>query len=367
MDEETGGRDERELADALNEVDRLRDSGQELKAQRACQQLLVQHPTSALLHEKMGDILYHRELWQDAAEWYELSSQLSETPEIVSKTENAKSRAREARLGGLEPEGTSRPTLARRRVLLLLLGVAAIITVVVMVFVVTRLLRGPQAQTLATEEEGVVTGEAPRGFSLTGPHVARGVTRPSPRAPGAPAQQAHENPQRHWSAEEPPPRPRRTSSGGGTTVVEGLMEPITDVDRAVISAVSSLNWGEGREMVGRVAAMVDPYTGYAFISVSIPADLPEGDLLEQVVRQAHRICLAAIRANENIRYITIRMLRTVGKQRVTAFRGNTSRPALEKYRSSDVSFDALWNRVFKSVWWNPQVGGSMPVESGATP
>ena len=120
-------------------------------------------------------------------------------------------------------------------------------------------------------------------------------------------------------------------------------------------------------MVGRVAAMVDPYTGYTLVSVSIPADVPEGDLLEQVVRQAHRICLAVIRANENIRYITIRMVKSVGKQRVTVFRGNTSRAALEKYRGSDVSFDALWSHVFKSVWWNPQVAGNMPVQSDATP
>jgi len=110
--------------------------------------------------------------------------------------------------------------------------------------------------------------------------------------------------------------------------------------------------------------MVFPHTGYAVISVTIPRSLPEGDLLERVVRQAHRVCLTAIRAEEGIRAITIRMLKPPSGSRhpVIAFSGNTDRKTLQQYRDSNLEFGVLWDHVFESVWWNPRVGGSMPVE-----
>ena len=100
MAEEEGGQQERELEDGLGQVAELIEKGQHADAQRACRELLGAHPTSAAVHEKMGDILHHRELWQDAAEWYDLAAQLADTPGLQAKISVAESRAKEARLGG---------------------------------------------------------------------------------------------------------------------------------------------------------------------------------------------------------------------------------------------------------------------------
>jgi len=364
MAEEEGGQQERELEDALGQVDELIEKGQHADAQRACRELLGAHPTSAAVHEKMGDILHHRELWQDAAEWYDLAAQLADTPGLQAKISVAESRAKEARLGGPEPEELAARAAARQRTLLLLLGLAAVLTAVVAVVVAIRLVRGPkvEAPLAVTTTPAAVAG--PRTSRLTGPHAARGI-RSSPRAPGR-ATRAQENPEQHWAAEEAPPRPPQTLSRG--TAMQEIADPVTDMDERVIAAVSSLTWRGAGDLKGRVAAMVFPYTGYAVISVTIPGGVPEGNLFERVVRQAHRICLTAVRAEEGIRYVTIRMLKTIGssKEPVTAFQGNTTRKVLQQYPDSSAPFDVLWSKVFASVWWNPQVGGGLPVGSDAT-
>jgi len=323
----------RELVEALEDIDQFIASGQHSRAQRACRGLLGRFPTSASVHERMGDVLYARELWQDAAEWYALAAQLAETEKVRAKLADAERRAKEARLGGGDTYELAHVAARRHRRLLLLLGAAAVITVTVLVFVIVRVAGGPEAESPVTDAETVATGEAPSVLGFTGPRVARGI-KSSPRAPGpgAAAAGAHENPRKHWAAQEAPPRPSQPPRSSEVTLIQSLSQPLTAEDRVVVSTVASRNWGEGRDLNGRVSAMVDPYTGFAFISVTVPDDLPQSHLIEEVVRQAHRVCLAAIRANESIKYITIRMVKNLGgKEAVTAFRGNTSRAALEKY------------------------------------
>lgn len=365
MGEAPEGRQERELAEAFSEVDDLIAEGQYTRAQAVCRKLLAQNPTSAAVHEKMGDVLYRRALWQDAAEWYELSAQLSETPALRAKIADSTRRAKEARLGGPEPEEIAARAAQRQRVVLRLLGMAAFVTTAVAVVVAVRLLTLRRAEAPPVSPEPQAAAPVARSTSLSGPPAKR-VARPSPSAPGR-AAGAEENPERHWAAVEAPPRPRREQAP--TTVIEDIAGPVTEADRAVISAVSSLTWGEGTDLRGRVAAQVDPYSGFAMISVTVPRSVPGGNLLERVVRQAHRVCLTAIRTEESIKYITIRMLRSVGGSRapVLAFRGNTTRKVLEQYRDTNVKFEILWDEVFGTVRWNPEVSGGSPVETEEAP
>jgi hypothetical protein len=365
MAEAPQGRQERELADAFRDVDDLMAEGQYTRAQAVCRKLLAQNPTSAAVHEKMGDVLHRRALWQDAAEWYQLSAQLSETPEVRAKIADATRRAREARLGGPEPEEIAARTAQRQRVVLRLLGMAAFVTMTVAVVVAVRLLTLRRAEAPPVSPEAQAAAPVTRSTSLSGPPTKR-PARPSPSAPRG-AGGAEENPERHWAAVEAPPRPLRRQAP--TTVIEDIAGPVTEADRAVISAVSSLTWGEGTDLRGRVAAQVDPYSGFAMITVTIPRSVPAGTLLERVVRQAHRVCLTAIRTDESIKSITIRVLRSVSGSRspVLAFRGNTSREVLEQYRDSNVKFEILWEKVFRTVRWNPEISGGAPVETEEAP
>ncbi len=345
----------------LREIDRLINEENLVAAQATCKKLLKEHPTSAAAHEKMGDILFERELWEDAAEWYDLAIRLAETPELRAKRSEANQRAREARTGGPVPAPVEDD--GRRR--LAWLGVAAAVMLVVVVLVVIGIVRSRSGETPEDVAVNRPQGEVAEVTSpgLTGPSTVRGTRNAPTPSPGRAAEvpRARENPERHWAAVQMPRRaPRRTISRARSTVE--LSGPFTDHDRAVINAVSSLTWGDDRAMTGDVHAMVDPFTGYAVVRVLVPESLPTDGLIEQVVRQAYRIAQTAVNADEVISAVTIQMVATAPSgERIVAFRGNTSRKALAQVDEERPSFTMLWTQIFRDVRWNPLMAGEMPV------
>ncbi len=352
----------------LRNIDRLIAEGDLMAAQAACRSLLQQYPTSAEVHEKMGDIMYRRELWEDAVAWYDLASQLAETPELTGKLAEARKRMRHARTGP-EPELVDDTGSGRK---LVWLGIGTAVMALVVIAIIAGLFGGPgeRGQTSTTPVVSDVSEGAPtRAPALTGPspvrsaHAAPAVGR-TPAATGG----AQEVASGHWSAQPLPPQraPRRViSSRSGR---ETTTEPLTDHDRAVIEAVSSLTWGDERSMSGRVSAMVDPYTGYAVVRATIPRSLPSAGLVEAAVKQAYRIALATIQADEVVKTMTIQLVRvTPSGERVLAFRGNTTRTALRGLGNQAPDFSTLWNEIFKTVWWNPQADGALPTGFDNTP
>ncbi|MGC9319953.1 MAG: tetratricopeptide repeat protein [Armatimonadota bacterium] len=356
MSESTGGS---EVQADLRGIDHLIRDGNLRAAQRACKQLLQRHPTSAAAHEKMGDIMYRRELWEDSAEWYDLAIQLADTPELRAKLEDTQEQAREARTGP-EPELAEEAEAGRRRLIWLAVGAVAMVVVVILVIVGLAARRvdvePPTMPRVATAESGRPAGSP----GLTAPSTVRGTRSvPAPRRGEVEIPTARENPQQHWAAQEAPRRaPRRPIS---RTRQEEISEPVTDHDRAVIDAVSSLTWDDDRPMTGKIMAMVDPYTGYAVVRATVPQSLPRGHMVERVVRQAYRVALAAIRADEVIETLTVQMVVTAPNgEHVVLFRGNTDRKTLRTVGEGRPNFATLWNDIFKTTRWNPQVGGAIP-------
>lgn len=356
----------------LRQIDRLIDEGELERAQIIAKSLLQKHPTSAAAHEKMGDVTRARELWEDAVEWYDLARQLHDSPDISRKLAEAKRSMQAARKGGPQPELVEDTGQGR----LLWIGIGAAILTLVVVLIVIGF-----AQTRRAEEEQraqvdvIPPAAAPQSPGLTSPGTVRS-TRTEPPTFGSggavtraePATEARERPAEHWAATPVTGRaPRREISTRrtSTTRQEAAAEPITDHDQAVVGAVSSLTWGN-RPMTGRVSAMVDPYTGYAMVRVTIPAALESTRMLEEVVSQAYRVAQATIGSDEVINTITVQMIRvTPTGERVVAFRGNTSRETLEAYSDrATPDFDTLWNRLFKTVWWNP-TGEEAPPEAAS--
>lgn len=350
----------------LKQVDELIGEGDLVAAQRMCKRLLQQHPTNAGVHEKMGDVMRRRELWEDAAEWYDLAAQLHETEGLKAKRADVLQRARETRRSGPEPHLVEDADSPRR--LMLWLGIAAAAMLLVAVGVIWSIARGGGDEgagfTRVADGDGPVT----RSPGLTAPSPVRGTrSAPAPSQGTQSIPSARANPDQHWSAGQMPRRaPRRAvSSRSSTGISASSTSPVTDHDQAVVNAVSSLTWGDNQQLTGRVQAMVDPYSEYAMISVTIPRAIPENTMVETVVRQAWRVALAAIQADEVINTMTIRMIHVAEDgERVVAFRGNTKRVALQALAVDRPDLATLWTRVFATAWWNPQVGGDLPTVAG---
>lgn len=353
------------MAEDLQAIESLMATGALRAAQDECKRFLQQHPTHAAAHELMGDILYARQLWEEAAQWYDLALQLAKSEKLRIKRADAYQRARQARRGP-EPtlvDDTESPSR------MIWLAVAAAAMLLVIVIVIASIAGGRDAertaQTLA--DDSLPPARSP---ALTRPSRVRGsgqTDAPTPSRPPAATSrqrpQAQELSEEHWAAEPldriPPRRPISRSPDAQRTP-----EPFTDHDEAVIRAVSSLSWDANRPMTGQVSAMVDPFTGYAVVRVLVPRGLVSEDLQVTVVRQAYRVAVSVFQANEIITAMTVQMVRdTDTGERVLLFRGNTTRRALQRVETRSPDFDLLWNHVFTAVRWNPLAG---PEASGVT-
>lgn len=369
MAEQTPDRGRVALAEDLKRIDGLIAAGEHTAATSACQESLQRHPTSATLHEKMGDTLSARQLWDDAAEWYDLARQLHATPELEEKIADARRRARQARQGGVEEE----PRRASPVVLLVGLGLAAVLTVVLAVVLVSGWLRARSAEAPTSAEQivGEFTPSAGNAAAAAGgmPRSVRG----SPAAPGggrATAPAAREIPGGHWGAV--PPAERAPMRDPESTRIEALRDPVTDHDRLVINAVSSLTWGDDRPLTGRVDAMVDEFQGYAVIRVTVPPTASASSLSSQIVTMAYRVGLTAVRADEAISAVTVQMVRARssegGAVMEIIWRGNASRRNLEQFGGSAEDVEGLLTQVFAAVRWSSDLRPSpSPYGDGGQP
>ncbi len=362
----------------LQEVESLIEEGDLARAQVLCKQLLQKHPTNAQAHEKMGDIMRKRYMWEEAAEWYNLAAQLQDSEALRAKRADVLQRAKESRRGGVEPHLVDEDTTSR---LTLWIGLGAAAMLLVIAAIAFSIFGGEEEpEQIVVDPGGIGAIDAPGGSgipSLTPPSPVRGSQTPSGGGVtgGAGGAAAGANggagsraiPGGQWRAQDLPRSPQQRAPRRPVTTrsTSGISpespEPRTDHDQAVISAISSLTWGDNRPMTGRVDAMVDPFSGYAMISVLIPEAMEERGLVEAVVRQAWRAARAAVQADEVINSLTIRMVRVSEEgERVVAFRGNTTRNMLQAVQTDRPDMEMLWNNIFAGVWWNPDAGGTPP-------
>lgn len=348
------------MPEDLRAIESLMARGALQAAHGECKRFLQQHPTHAAAHEMMGDILYARELWEEAAEWYGLAQQLARSERLRIKRADANQRARQARKGGDATLVDDTETPQR----LIWLGIAAAAMLAVIILIGAGIARSGSEDRRPPEppeRTAMDTRPPARSPALTGPSAVRSAadTRAEPRTPTQPrttTTPARERTEEHWAA-EPLERipPRRPISR--TTTTPRPPEPVIDHDEAVIRAVSSLRWDEETAMTGQVSAMVDPFTGYAVIRVLVPRSVPRDGMRERVVLQAYRVARASFQANEVITAMTVQMVRdTDDGERAMLFRGNTTRRAVQRVETGTPDFDMLWDNIFTAVRWNPLAG-----------
>jgi len=346
------------LQNGLTEIALLIERRNFERAQSVAQQLLLQFPNNATVHAALGDVASARHLHREAIEWYELSLRLDQNQEIRERLSRQRDLLDEERLHDEEDTEAARDN---RPMLIgaVAAGLILLVLAIVLIGSAVRNRQRPPAETAAiparpgmrSDQPAPVTGQttptAPRPGSRPGQQVPYGV--------GAGAAQS-------------PPGP--STPAGGLNVTQSVDAPMADRDVLLTRALSSLTWPNGDPLGWRALALMDPFTGYALITVEVPPGMRSDNLYLPVINMSYRVAVSAIQSDRGIDSLTVRMLTQITDERgrhvqLVAFRGNTTREALDYYLKRGIEPDprTIWSHVFATTWWNPVV----PTGQTATP
>ena len=114
--------------------------------------------------------------------------------------------------------------------------------------------------------------------------------------------------------------------------------------------------------------MLDPFTGYCFVTVEMPSSLKKAVQFSTALTMSYRIAVAAMKHDSSIQSLTVRVIIPVAvgddqdESIITAFRGNTTRRALDRYLNEEIEPDSreIWYDVFATSWWNPALSAAKP-------
>ena len=328
------------------------------EAQQFGQQLLEDHPNNAAVHALMGDLAARRRQPRQAVEWYQMSLRLQRDREVSDRlTEQLEILAAAGEEIRIEDDLTEPASEYRRLGLIAILGGVVVVGILI-TLVVLSLLGSGDSQRPA------------RGTGMPHPTTAGRASETPRTATGLPAAQPRSAPAQTGPGRPVPSTPRQRGAAPGADarqtppmhVTQRVDGPMSDQDRYVTQALSSITWPTGEALGSNVQALVDPYTGYTVITAEVPPAMQRVNLSNMSIDTAYKLAVAAIRVDPGIDTMTIRILVTVeandGKGRVlTAFRGNTKRDVLEYFAKRGVQPDRemIWNQVFATTWWNPSV------------
>lgn len=344
-----------DLAAGLLQIADLLERGNLNLARSQAQSLLERYPTSAAVHALLGDIAAAGQFHREAGEWYQLSLRLAEDAVVRGRLERSQQAVERERLGNIEeldtPEARSPGRGWRGRKTLLIALMGGVLVLVGMAALITSWLSAGGSRS---------TRSAPRATARpAGRPVAERATPTAPRRP-ADARPGRGQPMATTDMRTTPSAPMSTS--GVVRMTQKLEAPLSDRDRLLTHFLSALTWPSGGELGGDVQAILDPFTGYALITAQLPRGRPKTEHYKLAMEMAHRLALAAIRADDGVEALTIRILAEIENEDrqlavLVAFRGNTNRTTLEYYlkQSATPDLTTLWQKIFATTWWNPSV------------
>ncbi len=353
----------------IHEVALLSEQGHFDRALRQAQRLLRENPSSARVHELLGDVASRRQDHAEAVQWYELSLRLRYDEAVMEKLQLERTAVAEATAAPAEQA----PTAPRRpRHYGLIGGIAggAVLLGLLVLLFVTLGGRGPDGGSDGSDTYGAATTTAGTSGSGRERSGARATPTPAPDRPaaaqatgaagGAAAAQGGSGPFRSGQPEagELPPVHLHRDIGA----------PLTDQDKSLLAALSSLHWPGGNRLSGDVNVMLDPFSGYAFITIEMPSSLKQAVQFSTALQMAYRVAVATVKHDSSIQSLTIRVIIPVvmGEKQedavITAFRGNTNRRTLDRYLREDTEPDSreIWYEVFATCWWNPSLAAAKP-------
>jgi hypothetical protein len=142
-------------------------------------------------------------------------------------------------------------------------------------------------------------------------------------------------------------------------ITRDIDAPLTDKDRSLLYALGALTWPGGDKLAGNLNAMVDPFTGYGFVTLMFPRSIKPAQWTNTAITMSYRIAVGAMKHDSSLRSLTVRIITPIeaGDEEVvmTLFRGNTNRDAIEQYLDNEAqpNLREIWEKVFATTWWNP--------------
>ncbi len=358
------------LGQEIHEVELLCEQGHFGRALQQAQRLLRENPSSAVVHELLGDVAARRGDHEEAVQWYELSLRLGFDQDVMDKLhqERAAIAAPAVSPAPSAADGSGRAGARPRHYTLIgmIAGGAVLLGALVLLFVT---LGGRSGDGDGSEAYGTSAGGA------VAPHRRAGGRATPTRGREQPATATSPMP---GSAAAAP-----ITSGGGGPLRSGQPDPgelppvhihrdigapLTDQDLSLLTALASLHWPGGQRLSGDVNVMLDPFTGYAFVTIEIPRSLKQAVVFTTALQMAYRVAVAAVKHDASIRSLTVRVIMRVAvddnakESTITVFRGNTNRQSLDRYLREDLEPDSreIWYEVFATCWWNPSLSTAKP-------
>ncbi len=352
------------MGEALDRIARLCDEHNYDLAAQIARRLLRQHPSSAEAHEAMGDIAAARNGHDEAVEWYELALRLQTSQRVVTKLGEQRGMIAAGEAVSPEAEEVEEEQRSRRHYQIIAAIAGGAILLVFVLLLVSALRREP------TPSEEAGAWQARRPAATRGRQAGRssGGRVQSPAAPGrsratpsAPGTRSQGRPAPTWAPAEQP-----QGNLPPVHITRDIDAPLSDRDRRLLFALGALTWPGGDKLSGNLNAMVDPFTGYAFVTLMFPRSIKPAQWTNTAITMSYRIAVAAMKHDDSIRSLTVRIITPikVGEEEVvmTLFRGNTNREAIARFLDDGAQPDLreIWEKVFATTWWNPSASEEPP-------
>ncbi len=368
MNEETQSNEGPDLQPQIQAVKDLIDEGNYDAALARARGLLDDYPDRAEASTLLGEIYAARNMWPEAVEWYHEGVERGDS----SATDKLRE-ARDQLTRQLEQPGQPRRAVSasqaeqQRTKLWITLASAGAVVVIAVVIAALTFSGGPPSaseQPSARQQagpSGAASGtRSPRSIARSATagsqQMRRSATTATPQLPSGSGTEPTARSTAPGTAVSPGPAQASTS----TTIVE--KGPRSEQDMILESTLGSLTWPDGTTMRNDVSVAVDPFLGYAMITLEIPRNLASDNIADATARQAYSVATTAINTDRSLATITVRgVINTSSSQRrkrvVVAYRGNTSRESLAYWlrRGQSPTSQQLWTQVFAVTWWNPAI------------
>lgn len=310
----------------------------------------------------MGDIAAAGANHDEAVEWYELSLRLETNQRVVTKLGEQRGMIAASEPVSPEADEMEEEERSRRHYQTIAAIAGGAILLVFILILVSALRREPPSEQPDTSQ---ARPAATRGRQA--PRSSGGLVQ-SPAAPGrsratpsAPTSRSQGSPAPTWAPVEQP-----QGNLPPVHITRDIDAPLTDKDRSLLRALGALTWPGGDKLSGNLNAMVDPFTGYGFVTLMFPRSIKPAHWTNTAITMSYRIAVAAMKHDDSLRSLTVRIITPieVGDEEVvmTLFRGNTNREAIERFLDDGAQPDLreIWEKVFATTWWNPSTSEQPP-------
>ena len=355
---------ESSIAEELNRIAHHCDEHNYDRAAEIARRLLRRHPSSAEAHEAMGDIAAARGNHDEAVEWYELSLRLESNHRVVSKLGEQRGMIAANQAAPPETEELEEEERSRKHYRIIAAIAGGAVLLVFILILVAALRREPssqeptaaqsQARPAATRWRQSDRSSEGRGQSP----AASGRSRATPSGTASPSQG---KPAPTWAPAEQP-----EGNLPPVHITRDIDAPLSEEDRRLLHALSALTWPSGDKVSGSLNAMVDPFTGYGFVTLMLPRSIKPAHWTNTAITMSYRIAVAAMKHNASLRSLTVRIIAPVNVDDeevvMTLFRGNTNREAIERFLDDGAQPDLreIWEKIFATTWWNPSASEPSP-------